>query len=118
MIRSDELPAYGNLKYQGYGHETVNHSKEFSTDKGVNQNQAESYFSRLRRACIGVFHRMTPKHMLAYAVEMGWREDVRRLSTSEQLQMLLRCVFSSGISPDWSNYCRGNNRKVELLFQG
>ena len=117
MIRSDELPAYGNLKYQGYGHETVNHSKEFSTDKGVNQNQAESYFSRLRRACIGVFHRMTPKHMLAYAVEMGWREDVRRLSTSEQLQMLLRCVFRSGVSPDWSNYCRGNNRKVELLFQ-
>jgi hypothetical protein len=51
--RSDELSAYGNLEYIGYTHEAVNHSFEFSTDSGVNQNQAESYFSRLQRACIG-----------------------------------------------------------------
>ncbi len=118
IIRSDELTAYGNLKYQGYGHETVNHSKEFSTDTGVNQNQAESFFSRMRRACIGIYHRITPRYMLDYSAEIAWREDVRRRNTSNQLQMLVRCVFSSGVSPDWSNYCRGNKRKVELLFQG
>ncbi len=43
-IRTDELPAYGNLKWMGYAHATVNHSKEFSADDGTNQNQAESFF--------------------------------------------------------------------------
>ncbi|MGZ8984178.1 MAG: IS1595 family transposase [Methylotenera sp.] len=93
MIRSDELSAYGNLKYMGYGHETVNHSKEFSTDSGVNQNQAESFFSRMRRSCIGIYHRITPRYMLDYAAEMAWREDVRRM---EPPRSCIRCLNSTG----------------------
>lgn len=117
MIRSDELPAYGNLKYKGYFYETVNHSKEFSTDSGVNQNQAESFFSRMRRSCIGIYHRITPRYMLDYAAEMAWREDMRRKDTEDQLRSLIRRVFKAGVSSDWTNYCRGNKRRTELLFQ-
>ena len=116
-IRSDELPAYGNLKYMGYGHEVVNHSEEFSTDDGINQNQAESFFSRMRRACIGIYHRITPKYMLDYATEMAWREDVRRTDTKNQMALLLGRVCGAGLSKDWFNYCRGNKRKIELLFR-
>jgi transposase-like protein len=115
-IRSDELPAYGNLKLLGYFHESVNHSVEFSTDDGVNQNQAESYFSRLRRAFIGVYHKITPRYMLDYASEMAWREDVRRRDTLTQMGLLFRRVCESGLSTDWLNYCRGNKRLSELLF--
>jgi transposase-like protein len=118
MIRSDELTAYGNLKYMGYSHEAVNHSKEFSRDDGVNQNQAESFFSRMRRSCIGIYHRITPRYMLDYASEMAWREDVRRKNTEQQMQLLVKRVFGAGLSSDWTNYCRGNKRKTELLFQG
>lgn len=117
MIRSDELPAYGNIKLMGYDHECVNHSVEFSTDEGINQNQAESFFSRMRRACIGIYHRVTPRYMIDYATEMAWREDVRRRDTAEQLQTLVRTVFAAGLSADWINYCRGNKRKAEILFQ-
>ncbi len=116
-IRSDELPAYGNLKLMGYLHDVVNHSEEFSTDEGINQNQAESFFSRMRRSCIGIYHRITPKYMLDYSCEMAWREDYRKADTQEQVKSLLRRVCSSGISIDWVNYCRGNKRKAELLFQ-
>lgn len=116
-IRTDELPAYGNLKLMGYVHEMVNHSEEFSTDDGVNQNQAESFFSRMRRACIGVYHRITPRYMLDYATEVAWREDVRRRDTRSQLAALLGRVFGAGPSTDWMNYCRGNRRKGELLYQ-
>lgn len=116
-IRSDELPAYGNLKLMGYLHEVVNHSEEFSTDEGVNQNQAESFFSRMRRACIGVYHRITPRYMLDYACEMAWREDVRRKATKGQLENLLARICGAGLSADWMNYCRGNKRKAELLFR-
>jgi len=115
-VRSDELSAYGNLKYRGYTHETVNHSVEFSTDSGVNQNQAESYFSRLRRACIGIYHRILPKYMLDYAIEIAWREDVRRKNTRAQLGLMVYRVFSAGISRDWINYSHGHKREAELLF--
>jgi len=117
-IVSDELSAYGNLKYMGYLHETVNHSKEFSTTAGVNQNQAEAFFSRMRRACIGIYHRVTPRYMLDYASEMAWREDWRRKDTGQQLHSLVRRVFGAGVSADWMNYCRGNKRQAELIFQG
>jgi hypothetical protein len=117
-IRSDELSAYGNLKYQGFVHETVNHSVEFSSDEGFNQNQAESFFSRMRRACIGVYHRITPKYMLDYACEVAWREDFRRDDTQSQFTKLVSRVFASGRSTDFLNYCRrGHKRKYEILFQ-
>jgi len=116
-IRSDEWSAYGNLKTMGYTHEVVNHSVEFSSDEGYNQNQAESFFSRMRRACIGIYHRITPLYMLDYATEMAWREDVRRQDTIHQMHGLVRRVFGAGLSCDWLNYCRGNKRKRELLFQ-
>ncbi len=100
------LPGYKHLVGEGYIHETVNHSIEFSTDDGINKNQAESYFSRLRRAIIGQFHRVTPKYMLDYAQEMAWREDVRRKDTFMQLRLLVRKVLASGVSADWFNYGR------------
>lgn len=116
MIRTDEMHAYGNLKLMGYMHEVVNHSIEFSTDDGVNENQAESYFSRMRRSCIGIYHRITPRYMLDYATEIAWREDVRRLDVRQQMANIVGRVFSIGPLSDWTNYCRGNHRKMELLF--
>lgn len=116
-IRTDELPAYRKLKLMGYQHDVVNHSVEFVTDEGINQNQAESFFGRMRRAKIGLYHRIAPKYMLDYASEMAWREDVRRLDTMSQLKALASRIFKAGVSVDWINYCRGNMRKVELLFQ-
>lgn len=116
-IRSDELPGYRKLKLMGYIHEVVNHSEEFSSKDGFNQNQAESFFSRMRRACIGVYHRITPKYMLDYATEMAWREEVRRLNTKQQMAALMGRVLSAGVSTDWFNYGRGNKRAGEILFQ-
>lgn len=113
-VHTDELPAYRSLKYMGYTHDTVNHSREFSTDGGVNQNQAESYFSRLRRAFIGVFHRITPRYMLDYSCEMSWREDMRRTDLLGQVTNLFSKVVEAPHSTDWRNYVRGNKRAGEL----
>lgn len=79
-IMIDEHPAYGMFMAK-YEHETVNHSIEFSTDEGMSNNQAESFFSRMRRMVAGQVHRITPKYMLDYVTEVAWREDVRRINT-------------------------------------
>jgi len=117
LIWTDELSAYGNLKKRGYKHAAVNHTKEFSTKNGVNENQAESFFSRMRRAVIGIYHRFTPMYMIDYANEMAWREDVRRMDTWVQLSSLLERVFDAGVSKDWCGYAQGHKRAEEILFQ-
>jgi transposase-like protein len=116
-IRTDELPAYNNLIQMGYHHESVNHSVEVSSDTGVNENLAESYFSRFRRGERGIYHRITPHYMIDYANEMAWREDVRRKGTATQLQMLMFRVFNAGTSPDWRGYSQGHHRQREVIFR-
>jgi hypothetical protein len=75
LVMTDEHPAYGGLAAR-FDHKTVNHTTEFSTDEGVNNNQAESFFTRARRLVVGQIHRITPKYMLDYANEIAWRVNL------------------------------------------
>lgn len=50
VIHTDDGKAFSSLNSIGYKHKTVRHSVEYSTVDGVNNNQAEAFFSRLRRA--------------------------------------------------------------------
>ncbi len=113
-VMTDESSAYNRFNLL-YDHETVNHSKEFSTDDGVNNNQAESFFARMRRMVIGQIHRLTPKYMLDYVTEVAWREDERRTPTSMQVANLLVMVQKSE-SRWWRGYWQGHHRQEEVLF--
>jgi hypothetical protein len=53
-------------------------------DEDVCTNQAESYFSRLRRAEIRTHHHIAGPYLIAYANEMAWREDNRRVPNGTQ----------------------------------
>jgi ISXO2-like transposase domain len=54
----------------------INHQEAYSLD-GACTNWAEEYFSRLRRAEIGVHHHVAGAYLLRYAQESSWREDNR-----------------------------------------
>jgi transposase-like protein len=113
-VMTDELAAYGRLSML-FDHQTVNHSKEFSTDAGVNNNLAESYFARFRRMVVGQTHRVTPKYMFDYTSEVAWREDMRRTSPSVQVKTLLTASLKKP-STWWRGYWQGHNRETEILF--
>lgn len=114
-IMTDESPAYNQLsKY--FHHETVEHAKEFATIDGVNSNQAESYFSRLRLHEYTIRRRMEPKYMCDIAWEMAWREDVRRKSYKQRVSQLLDLIFTNGLSIYWRRYWQKNNRAGELIW--
>lgn len=115
LIMSDENAAYSRLS-QWYDHKTVEHSKEFSTIDGVNENQAESYFSRLRRCEYGVVHRITPKYLMDLANEIAWREDTRRFTEKERLNNLFMKIFKNGLSRWWRGYNQGHRRAMEILM--
>jgi transposase-like protein len=63
IIHADESRAWDAL-HAHYDMRRVNHSVAYSQD-GANTNQAESYFSRLRRAEIGIHHRVSGRHLHA-----------------------------------------------------
>lgn len=116
-VWTDEHPAYGSFAAY-FDHATVNHSMEFSTDAGVNNNQAESFFMRCRRLVIGQIHRLTPKYMYDYAQEMAWREDVRHLGSARRiLENLGKTVLNAPRSKWWSRYWQGHKRSYEVLYQ-
>ena len=85
------------------GTRRVNHSVCFM-DGGVCTNQAESYFSRLRRAEIGTHHHIAGPYLAAYANEMSWREDHRRGSNGGQAAFVAGMAMTSKVSRMWAGY--------------
>ena len=49
---------------------------------------AEEYFSRLRRAEIGIHHHITGSYLRRYAQESSWREDNRGVSNGDQVNRM------------------------------
>jgi hypothetical protein len=58
VIYADEASCWDTL-HARYLTKRINHSEAYSTD-GACTNQAESFFSRLRRAEIGIHHTTSP----------------------------------------------------------
>jgi transposase-like protein len=81
----------------------INHSVEYSTPEACT-NQAESFFSRLRRAEIGIHHSIAGPYLAAYATEMAWREDNRRISNGEQFLLATSSALAHPVSRQWKGY--------------
>jgi hypothetical protein len=81
----------------------INHSVEYSTPEACT-NQAESFFSRLRRAEIGIHHSIAGPYLAAYATEMAWREDNRRVSNGEQFLLATSAAVAHPVSRQWKGY--------------
>lgn len=92
----DKLAAYFPIK-------RVNHQEAYSKD-GACTNQAESFFSRLRRAEIGTHHHIAGKYLGAYAAEMAWREDTNRQANGHQFAMAVGAVAAAPQSRQWCGY--------------
>lgn len=65
---------------------------------------AESFFSRLRRAEIGIHHHISGQYLSAYASGMAWREDHRRVSNGEQYLMVASAALAHPVSRQWKGY--------------
>jgi hypothetical protein len=70
-------PVRGMAYMTAFKMKRINHQEAYSLD-GACANYAEEYFSRLRRAEIGIHHHIAGSYLLRYAQESSWREDNRR----------------------------------------
>lgn len=78
----------------------INHDESYAEGE-VSTNWAESMHSRMRRAENGVFHHIAGPYLDAYADEMTWREDFRRVSNGEQFLVLTSAALHHPPSQKW-----------------
>lgn len=100
-LYADEASSWDAL-HAYYDARRINHSVAFS-DRGACTNQAESFFSRLRRAEIGQHHCIS-RHLDAYAGEMAWREDNRRKPNGAQFVSVAGAALGHPVSRQWCGY--------------
>ena len=101
-IYADDATSWDAL-HARYLTKRINHSEAYSRD-GACTNQAESFFSRLRRAEVGTHHRIAGKYLNHYASEMAWRENHRRISNGEQYLMATNATLQAPVSRQWKGY--------------
>ena len=81
----------------------INHGFAFSDD-GACTNQAESFFSRLRRAELGQHHHISGPYLKFYAGEMAWREDTRRDDNGALAELAGVAALGHPVSRNWCGY--------------
>jgi transposase-like protein len=97
VVHADEAAGWDRL-HAHYEMRRINHSVAYSMD-GACTNQAESFFSRMRRAELGQHHHISGKYLLAYAGEMAWKEDNRRVDNGTQHTAVTGMALAPG-EPD------------------
>jgi transposase-like protein len=102
VVHADEASGWDRL-HAHYEMRRINHSLSYSKD-GACTNQAESFFSRLRRAELGQHHHISGKYLLSYAVEMAWREDNRRQANGVLHEAATGAALAHPVSRTWAGY--------------
>jgi transposase-like protein len=101
-VHADEAPGWDRL-HAYYEMMRINHSVAYSLD-GACTNQAESFFSRMRRAEIGQHHHISGKYLISYAREMAWKEDYRRVDNGAQHTAVTGAALAHPVSRQWCGY--------------
>jgi hypothetical protein len=101
-VHADEASHWDNL-HAGYEMQRINHSECYA-DGIACTNQAESFFSRLRRMEVGTHHHIAGPYLYAYAGEASWREDNRRVDNGGQSVMVAGAALASPQSRTWAGY--------------
>jgi hypothetical protein len=83
----------------------IDHGQAYSMD-GACTNNAESFFSRMRRAEVGHHHHIAGPYLIRYAQEAGWREDARRVDNGTQVRRVMALAATCRPSVDFCGYWR------------
>ena len=101
-ISVDEA-SHWDLLHAGWTVDRINHSVAYS-DLGACTNQAESFFSRLRRMVAGQHHHVSPQYLHQYANQAAWLEDNRRKDNGSLAFGLVVNAMAAPVSRAWKGY--------------
>ena len=84
-VYTDDAAAYKDMPFD---HASVRHSVGEYVDGMAHTNGIESFWSMLKRAHKGVYHKISPKHLQRYVNEFSGRHGVRDRDTVDQMAAL------------------------------
>ena len=96
-VYTDELAAYGKMRRT---HKTVSHGVREYVRGRVHVNGVESFWAVLQRAHMGVFHKMSPKHLQRYINEFAGRHNIRDLDTLDQMKHMVAQMIGKRLTYD------------------
>lgn len=80
-VYTDELPAYADLKREGYEHKRVHHTAKVYVRGDVHTNTIDGFWALLKHGLRGVYHGVSAKWLQSYLDEYTFRynnrDDVR-----------------------------------------
>lgn len=93
ILHTDEAKSYKTFAHELLAHETVNHSEDeyvrYENGKVITSNQAENYFSQLKRSLDGTHHHVSRTHLPRYLAEFDYRHSTRSMSDTERMAQLM-----------------------------
>ena len=86
IIYTDEAGGYQGMPFD---HQTVCHGVGEYVRNQAHTNGIESFWSMLKRAHKGTFHKISPKHLQRYVNEFAGRHGIRDADTIDQMQSVI-----------------------------
>ena len=83
VVYTDDATAYEGIPNP---HETVKHSVSEYVNGMAHTNGIESFWSMLKRAHKGTFHKISPKHLQRYVSEFAGKHNIRESDTIDQMR--------------------------------
>jgi transposase-like protein len=104
-LYADEAAAW-NVLHARYELHRINHQESYSLkdEAETHTNNAEGFFSRMRRGEIGHHHHVAGPYLIRFAQEAAWREDHKRVSNGDQADKIVSLVMRSNKSAQFCGY--------------
>lgn len=104
-LYADEAAAW-NVLHARYTLHRINHQEAYSLrdEAQTHTNNAEGFFSRMRRGEIGHHHHVAGPYLIRFAQEAAWREDHKRVSNGEQVDRIVALVMNCQKSAEFCGY--------------
>lgn len=88
-LHTDTAWVYGSVSHKFAAHHRVNHHHGEYARGDVSVNQAENFFSQLKRSLDGTHHHVSRTHLPRYLAEFDYRYTTRDLSDTHRMQRLM-----------------------------
>ena len=104
-LYADEAAGW-NALHARYELHRINHQEAYSLmdEAQTHTNNAEGFFSRMRRAEIGHHHHLAGPYLLRFASEAAWRENNKRMANGTQVDRIVALAMNNPKSADFCGY--------------
>lgn len=102
VLHTDGGKQYRPMGREFLAHEHVDHSSHeyvrYEGERVITSNQAENFFSQLKRSIDGTHHHVSVEHLPRYLAEFDFRHSTRALSDTARLERLMGQVAGRRLS--------------------